>query len=129
MELETTSGGTSSTGSQEATKVEAVFQHFKCAFPVDPVGAFARFFAKASCRHCNARGLETVIGLRRAQAAADLRLCACARRRLGRYVMKALLFDAATDRGGLGFAEGTVCSAAELALPVATPPAQPRSAS
>ena len=114
----------------EQQKVEATFQHFKREFPDDPVRAFARFFAKSSCRRCYGRGLETVVGPAQAQTQtqtiADLRQCGCGRRRLARFVMKALVFEVALERGGLAFAEGTVCPEAELALPVATPADLPR---
>lgn len=107
--------------SPEHEKAEAIFRHFQREFSGDPVGAFARFFAKSGCRQCHGQGIETVLGSERTLGVAELRLCACARRRLERFVMKALLFESARDRGGLAFAEGTMCPEAELALPVASP--------
>lgn len=113
-------------GSAEQQRVEDTFQHFKREFPSDPVGAFARFFAKSCCRQCSGRGLQTFIAADPALRVADLRLCACARRRLGRFVTKVLLFDTALERGGIAFAESTVCPGAELALPVVTASDAPR---
>ena len=105
--------------SLEYLKVEDIFQHFKREFPTDPVGSFARFYAKPSCRHCNGKGLQTVLNLELGRGADELRLCDCARRRLGRFVMTAVVFDAALHSGGLAFAEGTVCHESELRLPSA----------
>ena len=103
--------------SLEYLKVEDIFQHFKREFPADPVGSFARFYAKPSCRHCNGKGLQTVLNLDSGHGADELRLCECARRRLARFIMTAVVFDAALHSGGLAFAEGTVCHEPELRLP------------
>lgn len=120
MTTERSDRATGGSASLEHEKAEAIFQHFKREFPSDPVGAFAHFFAKSGCRQCHGKGLETILGSERTLGVAELRLCSCARRRLERFVMKALLFETARDRGGLAFAEGTVCPEAELALPVAS---------
>src|SRR5579859_3402471 len=94
----------------EEVKLGEIFRHFQEEFPLDPIAAFAQFFAKRSHSDCEGRGLRTYLRSGNIYAA-DLRLCGCAEKRRDRFVLKALLFEAARDRGGLAFAEGTVCPA------------------
>jgi hypothetical protein len=105
------------TSTREGAKLEQIVQHFQREFPSDPIQAYAKFFAKASHAGCNGTGLLTYLRPREAPNVADLRLCGCARNRRDRFVMKALMFDVARERGGLAFAEGTVCPESELELP------------
>lgn len=104
-------------GSPEGDKLEQIFRHFHRKFADDPIQAFARFFAKASHAACSGTGLLTYLRPSDASNVADLRLCSCARRRRDRFVAKGLRFEAARQRGGLEFAEATVCPEAELLLP------------
>lgn len=103
--------------SPERVKIERILQHFKSQFPHDPITPYAKFFAKRSHADCHGTGLITCLKPEERAPVAELRLCACALRRRDRFVTKALLFDAARARGGLAFAEGTVCDESELALP------------
>lgn len=107
----------STTGSPEGDKLEQIFGHFRRQFANDPIRAFASFFAKASHAACSGTGLLTYLRPSDASNVADLRLCSCARRRRDRFVAKGLRFEAARQRGGLAFAEVTVCPEAELLLP------------
>ena len=100
----------------EQARLEEILQHFKNEFPLDPITPFGAFFAKRSCAQCNGRGILAYLQPSE-PTIADLRLCACASKRRDRFVLKALLFEAARDRGGVAFAEGTVCSTSGLQLP------------
>jgi len=102
--------------SPEQARLQAILQHFKKEFPLDPVTPFGQFFAKPSHAECHGGGLLTYVTPAE-PTTADLRLCSCARKRRDRFVRKALLFEAARAEGDLAFAEGTVCSASELELP------------
>ncbi len=103
--------------SREQVKIEQILDHFKAEFPLDPITPYSRFFAKRSHPACGGSGLLTYLKTDESALAAELRLCSCAISRRDRFVTKALLFEAALARGGIGFAEGTVCDESELRLP------------
>ena len=101
--------------SPEKARLEAILEHFKTEFPLDPVTPLGQFFAKPSHTECNGRGLLTYLTPAE-PAGAELRLCGCARKRRDRFVANALLFEAARDQGGVAFAEG-ISAALKLHLP------------
>ena len=100
----------------EEVKLGEIFRHFQEEFPLDPIAAFAEFFAKRSHADCEGRGVRIYLRSTNIHEA-EIRLCTCAEKRRNRFVLKALLFEAARERGGLAFAEGTICPASELKLP------------
>src|SRR5579871_4147915 len=117
MRTSTNSSTSHDQRSPECMKIEQILQHFKAEFPFDPITPYAKFFAKRSHADCHGTGLITRLKPEERAPVAELRLCSCALRRRDRFVTKALLFDAALARGGIGFAEGTVCDESQLELP------------